>query len=84
MFKDLQSLVAHYHQIPFAMPANFPTNTVTVQRLLCAANDSRMRKALTLKLFDAYWGQGQDVTNVELLTELAGAELLAKTQEDSH
>ena len=81
MFKDLGRLVAHY-QLPFAMPANFPTNTVTVQRLLCAASDND-RAALTLKLFDAYWGQGKDITNVELLTELAGAELLAKTQDEA-
>lgn len=81
MFKDLQRL-SRYHQIPLKMPANFPANTVTVQRVLCAASEAEC-KALTLKLYDAYWGQGQDVTNLELLTELVGAELVAKTQEDS-
>ncbi len=81
MFQDLGRLVAHYH-IPFAMPAQFPANTVTVQRVLCAASDSE-RAALTLKLFNAYWGQGKDVTNLELLTELAGAELIAKAQDDA-
>ena len=81
MFKDLERLVAHY-QLPFAMPANFPANTVTVQRLLCAASDSELA-ALSLKLYHAYWGQGKDITNVELLTELAGAELVAKTQDEA-
>ena len=81
MFKDLERLVAHY-QLPFAMPAHFPANTVTVQRLLCAASDSE-RAALSLKLYHAYWGQGKDITNVELLTELAGAELVAKTQDEA-
>ncbi|MCP5175951.1 MAG: 2-hydroxychromene-2-carboxylate isomerase [Moraxellaceae bacterium] len=80
MFKDLQRLSAYY-QIPLKMPANFPANTVTVQRVLCAASDAE-RPALTLKLYDAYWGQGLDVTNTELLTELVGAELLAKTQDE--
>jgi 2-hydroxychromene-2-carboxylate isomerase len=82
MFKDLQRL-SRYHQIALKMPANFPANTVTVQRVLCAASDSRTCKALTLKLYDAYWGQGKDITNLELLTELVGAELVAKTQEDA-
>ncbi|HMY01365.1 MAG TPA: 2-hydroxychromene-2-carboxylate isomerase, partial [Agitococcus sp.] len=81
MFKDLQRLSAYY-QIPFKMPANFPANTVTVQRVLCAASDAE-RPALTHKLYQAYWGQGLDVTNIELLTELVGADLLAKAQEDS-
>lgn len=81
MFKDLQRLSAYY-QIPLKIPANFPANTVTIQRVLCAASDAE-RPALTHKLYEAYWGQGLDVTNVELLTQLVGAELVAKTQEDS-
>ncbi len=81
MFKDLQRL-ANYHQIKLSMPANFPANTVTVQRILCAASEAEC-KALTLKLYEAYWGQGKDITNLELLTELVGADLVAKTQEDT-
>lgn len=80
MFKDLQRLSAYY-QIPLKIPANFPANTVTIQRVLCAASDAE-RPALTHKLYEAYWGQGLDVTNVELLSQLVGAELVAKTQED--
>lgn len=80
MFKDLQRLSVHFN-IPLKMPANFPANTVTVQRVLCAVSEAE-RPALTHKLYNAYWGQGLDVTNTELLTELVGAELVAKTQEE--
>lgn len=81
MLKDLQRL-ATYYQIPLKAPANFPANTVTVQRVLCAASNEQ-RPALTLKLYDAYWGQGLDVTNIDLLSQLVGAELVAQTQQDS-
>ncbi|HRH92792.1 MAG TPA: 2-hydroxychromene-2-carboxylate isomerase [Agitococcus sp.] len=81
MFKDLQRLSAYY-QIPLKIPANFPANTVTIQRVLCAASDAE-RPALTHKLYEAYWGQGLDVTNVELLSQLVGAELVAKTQDEA-
>lgn len=81
MFSDLKRLT-DYHKLPLAFPAQFPTNTVTVQRMLCAASDAE-RPALSLKLFNAYWGQGKDVSNIELLTELAGTELVAKTQDEA-
>jgi 2-hydroxychromene-2-carboxylate isomerase len=81
MFADLQRLT-QFHQLPLAFPSQFPTNTVTVQRCLCAASDEE-RPALTLKLFNAYWGEGRDVSNLEVLTELVGAELVAKTQDEA-
>lgn len=81
MLSDLKRLT-DYHKLPFAFPGQFPTNTVTVQRVLCAASDAE-RPALSLKLFNAYWGQGKDVSNLALLTELAGAELVAKTQDEA-
>lgn len=81
MFKDLQRLARHFG-IPLTMPANFPVLTVTVQRVLCAASDAE-RAALSLKLFHAYWGEGRNVTDEALLTELVGAELMAKTQDEA-
>lgn len=81
MFSDLKRLT-DYHKLPYAFPSQFPTNTVTVQRVLCAATDAE-RPALSLKLYHAYWGQGKDISNIELLTELAGAELVGKAQDEA-
>ncbi len=77
---DLRRLTAHYG-LPYAFPSVFPTNTVTVQRVLCAASDAE-RPALSLKLYDAYWGHGRDVGDPALLTEIAGAALVARAGED--
>ncbi len=81
MFKDLTRLAAYYG-IPLTIPKSFPANTVTVQRVLCAAEETEV-PALSLKLYDAYWGKGLDVSEPDTLAALVGGELLARAGEDA-
>lgn len=81
MFKDLTRLAAYYG-IPLTIPKSFPANTVTVQRVLCAAEEAEV-PALSLKLYDAYWGKGLDVSEPDTLAALVGGELLARAGEDA-
>lgn len=81
MFADLERLCAYYG-LPFRQPDNFPMNSVTVQRCLCAASDDQL-PALTMKLYDAYWGRGLDVSDPAVLLELVGASLLAQSGSDA-
>ncbi|KAJ4303339.1 hypothetical protein N0V90_002232 [Kalmusia sp. IMI 367209] len=56
------------YQIAYHPPPQHPRKTVNALRLLYAV-DGEERKALTKKLFEAYWVQGRDVNdNAELLS----------------
>lgn len=80
MFKDLTRLAAYYG-FPMTVPKSFPANTITVQRVLCAADEAQV-PALSMKLFDMYWGQGIDVSDNITLNTLVGEALMAKAVTD--
>ena len=80
MFKDLTRLAAYYG-FPMTVPKSFPANTITVQRVLCAADEAQV-PALSMKLFDLYWGQGIDVSDNISLNSLVGEALMAKAGDD--
>lgn len=65
MFKDV-TLWARYYQVPFAMPKLFPLNSVLASRVVIAANDV----AFTLALLKAYWVEGQDLSQPEVLAAI--------------
>ncbi|WP_404417721.1 2-hydroxychromene-2-carboxylate isomerase [Marinospirillum sp.] len=78
--EDLPRLAAAY-QVPYTLPEVFPTNTLKVQRAL-AALPAEQRAALSLNLFDNYWGQGKDVGLPEVAEEILGTEIAALAGED--
>lgn len=65
MFKDVM-LWARYYQVPFAMPKLFPLNSVLASRVAIAAADV----SLTLALLKAYWVEGQDLSQPEVLAAI--------------
>ena len=79
--EDIPRLAAAY-QVPYTLPEVFPTNTLKVQRAL-AALPAEQRPALSLTLFDHYWGQGRDIGLDEVADALLGAELANLASEDS-
>lgn len=81
MAKDLQRLFAYY-DTRFSFPSVFPTNSLTAMRALSAAEPAQV-KALALKLFDAYWGQGQNIGDAAVLAELLPVELLARAGDEA-
>lgn len=65
MFKDL-ALWAKFYQVPFAMPKVFPLNSVLAARVIIAADNV----AFTLALLKAYWVEGQDLSQPEVVASL--------------
>ena len=76
MLKDLLRLSA-YSGVPFKFPSNFPTNSLTAMRALTAA-DPDQRPGLAMKVFQAYWVDDRNISDVGVLTELLGEGLLAR------
>lgn len=81
MLKDLYRLFAYYNA-PFQFPANFPINSITAMRALTAVPADQV-PALALKLFDAYWGKGLNISDPAIAAELIPADVLAATQTDA-
>jgi 2-hydroxychromene-2-carboxylate isomerase len=81
MAKDLKRLFAYY-DTRFSFPTVFPANSLTAMRALCAAEPAQVQ-ALALTLFDAYWGQGKNIGDAEVLAELLPAALLAQAGDDA-
>ncbi|HEX4870692.1 MAG TPA: 2-hydroxychromene-2-carboxylate isomerase [Nevskiaceae bacterium] len=85
MFKDLQLWSRHY-QVPFRFPKQFPINGITAMRMACALPEAAVG-AFALAVMRAYWAEGADITQNEVLQALAGGlghdgpALLARTQE---
>lgn len=80
MLKDLQRLSKFFGE-PIRFPSRFPINSLNAMRALTAADPADL-PALSLKLFRAYWVDDRDVADVAVLTELLGADLVAKTQDE--
>ncbi len=73
--------------IPFTFPDAFPINAMKAHRLVLAVADEAAAWKLSLRIYRAYWGEGQDITNVQLLADLAtesgldAPALLARTEQ---
>lgn len=86
MFKDLQLWARHYG-VPFHFPKLFPINSLLPQRVLSAVPAARLPDA-ALRLMRAYWAEGADIQNAEVLQGLLdgmgldGGALLAAAQTD--
>lgn len=64
MIHDM-TLWAHHYGIPFRVPSRFPLITLRTQRALAGVERSGNAAAIApfaLALFNAYWGEDQDVT----------------------
>lgn len=70
--------------VPFAWPEHFPMNSVLALRVTLAAGVDRR---LVRGLFDAYWGKGRNISDPEVVTDVAntcgldGAALVAGARE---
>lgn len=80
MFQDLQQL-SEYYQIPLTLPEKFPVNTITAMRALSMLPQKEMvDKAQAL--FNAYWGEGKDISDEKALLPLLGEPLIAQANTD--
>lgn len=76
--------------VPFSFPSHFPMNSVKALRLTLAASEGgRVPWPLVYRILLAFWGEGQDISNPDLLTELAnevgldGPGLMARSQAEA-
>lgn len=81
MVKDLKRLF-DYYGARYQFPAVFPANSLTAMRALAGAPAADVQ-ALALGLFDAYWGQGRDISDATVLAELLPASLLAAAADEA-
>lgn len=69
MFKDIQRN-ARYFEIPLKLPPNFPSNTIKAMRILTAMKEQfpDMLENASRAFFRLYWVEGQDITNMEVVS----------------
>ena len=62
--------------VPFMLPDNFPPNTITAQRAYYWLRDSDTdnAKSFARGIYHAYFGEGRDVTQAQVVAEIAGSE----------
>lgn len=80
MVKDLKRLF-DYYGARYQFPSVFPANSLTAMRALAGAPAADVQ-TLALGLFDAYWGQGRDISDAAVLAELLPAGLLAAAADE--
>jgi 2-hydroxychromene-2-carboxylate isomerase len=73
MVTDMQRWCAEYG-IGFSLPPSFPTNTISAQRALVAADrlfGQAAVRTLGRGLFDAYWVEQRDIADKAVIAEVA-------------
>jgi 2-hydroxychromene-2-carboxylate isomerase len=72
MVTDLERWAAHYG-VPFKLASRFPLNTLQAQRVLIAAgrSDPHTVPPLSLALFEAYWADDRDISDIEEIARIA-------------
>jgi len=65
--------LARFMEVPWTMPENFPIATLAASRAFywLADDDPDLAKRLALAAYDAYFGQGRDITEAETVAEIA-------------
>lgn len=84
MARDASAWARDYG-VPFSFPDNFPANTIKAMRAVLVVEDPALAWKLTEALYRAYWGEGRDISQVDVLSEvltkvgLNAADVLAGT-----
>jgi len=61
--------------VPFVFPEKFPPNTITAQRAYywLQGSDAEKAKSFARGIYHAYFGEEKDVTQAEVVAEIAGS-----------
>jgi len=68
--KDLQDWARHY-EISINWPSVFPVKSVDAMRGAIVANSQNKLPAFAARVFEAYWGVGQDISQEKVLRSIA-------------
>ena len=68
--KDLQDW-ANYYKISINWPKIFPLNAVNVMRAVIVSDKFNKLVPFSLLCFENYWSKGVDISNLDILSELA-------------
>ena len=79
MLRDLHRWADRYG-VPFNFSPFFPINSLLPMRALTAMSDAERPEA-ALRIFRAYWAEGLNPSVPEVLTELIGAEAVARADD---
>lgn len=88
MFKDLARW-AQMYQVPVTMPKVFPISSLNASRVAIAASQLGHEATAAKAILHAYWGEGLDISQPEVLIStlnkvgLDATEIMARTQEQS-
>ena len=88
MFKDLARW-AQMYQVPVTMPKVFPISSLIASRVAIAASQLGHEATAAKAILHAYWGDGLDISQPEVLIStlnkvgLDATEIMARTQEQS-
>jgi 2-hydroxychromene-2-carboxylate isomerase len=69
--KDLADW-ARYYELEIHWPSVFPVNSVRAMRGCLVAARQDALPAFARGVFEAYWGKGRDISQLEVLAEIAG------------
>ena len=70
MMADLQHW-AQFYGVPVTPPENFPANSVRALRAALVADELGCGDAFALAIMQAYWGQGRDISQPDVLADVA-------------
>ncbi len=88
MFKDIARW-AQLYKVPLTMPKVFPVHSLLASRSAIAASQLGHESKAALAVLGAYWGEGLDISQPDVLTAafskagLDGAAILARAQDQS-
>jgi len=88
MFKDLARW-AQMYQVPVTMPKIFPISSLNASRAAIAASQLGHEAAAAKAVLHAYWGLGEDISQIDVLSKaftaagLDAEAILARMQEQS-
>jgi 2-hydroxychromene-2-carboxylate isomerase len=88
MFKDLARW-AQFYQVPITMPKVFPVHSLLASRAAIAAAQLGHEAAAARAVLHAYWGEGRDISQTDVLVAaftqagLDAAAIMSRAQEQS-